>query len=57
MPSNGKNECPSCRGRGWKFLTLRRSAANGGGTAERALLQRPRISCLFCSGTGRVASS
>jgi hypothetical protein len=57
MPSNGKNKCLSCRGRGWKFLTLRRSATNGGGTAERALLQRPRTPCLVCSGTGRAASS
>jgi DnaJ-class molecular chaperone len=57
MSATGKNSCPSCRGRGWKLVTLRRSAANGGGVAERALLERPRIACLACSGSGRVATS
>ena len=56
MSATGKNSCPSCRGRGWKFLTLRRSAANGGGVAERALLDRPRTLCLACSGSGRAAA-
>lgn len=56
MSATGKNSCPSCRGRGWKFLTLRRAAANGGGTAECALLYRPRIPCLICAGSGQVAA-
>jgi len=56
MSATGKNPCPSCRGRGWKFITLRRSAANGGGTAERALLARPGIPCLICSGSGQAAA-
>ena len=28
MTGSGKDSCPSCRGQGWKFLTLRRSASN-----------------------------
>jgi hypothetical protein len=56
MSASGKNSCSSCRGRGWKFVTLRRSAVNGGGTVEGALLERPRIPCLACSGSGRVTA-
>jgi hypothetical protein len=52
MSATGKIPCPSCRGHGWKFLTLRRSAVNGGGTSEHALLTRPRILCLTCAGSG-----
>lgn len=55
MAASGKDPCPSCRGRGWKFRTLRRSPDNGGGTPERAQLERPRGICLACSGTGRAA--
>ncbi len=54
MSASGSDSCPSCRGHGWKFVTLRRSAANGGGTAELALLERPRTPCLSCSGSGRA---
>jgi DnaJ-class molecular chaperone len=57
MPASGKTPCPSCRGRGWKFLTLRRCAGNGGATAERALLDRPRTPCLACSGEGQVPTA
>lgn len=57
MSASGKSPCPSCRGRGWKFLTLRRSAANGGGTAELALLERPRTACIVCAGEGRVSEA
>jgi DnaJ-class molecular chaperone len=58
MSATGKsNSCPSCRGHGWKFVTLRRSAANAGGTAERGLLRRARVSCLTCSGSGRVSAT
>ena len=56
MTANGHDACPSCRGHGWKFRTLRRSPDNGGGTAERGLLERARTICLVCSGTGRAAS-
>jgi hypothetical protein len=57
MSVTGKNLCPSCRGRGWKFVGLRRSAALGGGTAERALLERPRVLCITCSGHGQVPAA
>lgn len=57
MTADGQDSCLSCRGHGWKFLTLRRSVANVGGTAERALLRRARVACLACSGTGRSAAA
>ena len=44
--------CQLCGGRGWKFLTLRRSPASAGLVSERALLTRARVGCLYCSGTG-----
>lgn len=50
-----KLPCLMCRGRGWKFSTLRRSLSNGGGVAECGLVQRARVLCLTCSGTGRAA--
>lgn len=56
MSATGKSPCPSYRGRGWKFITLRRSDANGGGAAERALLARPRIPFIICSGNGQAAA-
>lgn len=55
MTANGQAPCPSCRGHGWRFLTLRRSLANGGSIAERGLMRRARAICLACSGTGRAA--
>ncbi len=54
MAANGQDLCPSCRGHGWKFLTLRRTAVNAAGTAERGLLRRARVACLACSGSGRA---
>jgi len=56
MAANGKDPCPSCRGHGWKFRTLRRSPDHGGGTAERAQPERPRAICLARSGTGRAVA-
>jgi hypothetical protein len=56
MTANGQASCPSCRGHGWKFRTLRRSLGNGGGAAERGLMQRARTICLACSGTGWAAA-
>ena len=55
--TDGADACSSCRGRGRKFVTLRRSRAVAGGAAERALLFRSWVMCLACSGTGRVLSS
>ncbi len=56
MAATGHAPCLLCRGHGWKFCTVRRSLGNGGGTAERGLLQRARVICLACSGTGRAAA-
>jgi hypothetical protein len=56
MTADGHDSCPSYRGHGWKFYTLRRSPDNGGGTAERGLLELPRVICLACSGTGRATA-
>lgn len=53
--AGGEGSCLSCRGRRWKFVMLRRSPANGGGIAERGALQRARVLCLVCSGTGKAA--
>jgi hypothetical protein len=47
--------CPSCRGRGRKFVFLRRSVAVAGGAAESALLRRLTEPCLACGGKGKVA--
>jgi hypothetical protein len=61
-PETGESEpdaeggCLACRGRGFKFVTLRRSEAVGGAAAETALLGRVRKPCLSCSGTGKAAS-
>jgi hypothetical protein len=54
--ANGGDSCPSCRGRGWKFVSLRRSSASSGGVAERGLLNRARTLCLACAGTGGRSS-
>jgi hypothetical protein len=51
------DRCPSCRGRGRKFVLLRRSSAMAGGASERGLLFRSWVRCLTCSGTGRVVPS
>lgn len=55
--TEGAGDCSSCRGRGRKFVMLRRSGAIAGGAAERALLFRSWVTCLACSGTGNVPSS
>ena len=47
--------CGNCRGRGWKFLGLRRSEGAVGDAGECALLRRARTECLACGGTGRAA--
>lgn len=57
MTAISQRLCPSCRGHGWKFFTIRRSASNAGGTAERALLQRARTPCLACSGSGLASAT
>lgn len=49
--------CPSCRGRRWKFVILRRSPVNGGAVAERGMVNRARVECLACDGTGRAVGS
>ena len=56
MTANGHDACASCRGHRWKFSLLHRSLDNGDGTAERGLLERPRVIWLVCSGTGRATA-
>ena len=53
MTGTSDERCGTCRGRGWKLLTLRRSLTSAGDAGERAPLQRSRIQCLTCGGTGR----
>ena len=53
MTGTSGDQCSSCRGRGWKLLTLRRSLTSAGDAGERAPLQRSRTQCLTCRGTGR----
>jgi hypothetical protein len=61
-PETGESElgaeggCLACRGRGFKFVMLRRSDAAAGAAAETALLGRVQEPCLSCSGTGKAAS-
>ena len=52
MTGTSTEQCSSCRGRGWKWLTLRRSLTSTGDAGERAPLQRSRVRCLVCQGTG-----
>jgi hypothetical protein len=49
--------CRWCGGRGWKFLGLRRDPANAGDAGERAMLRRPRVTCLGCGGTGTARAA
>ena len=61
-PEAGESElgtdggCRACRGKGRKFVMLRRSDAVAGAAAETALLGRAQEPCLRCSGTGKAAS-
>jgi len=49
--------CPACRGRGRKFVTLRRLVGAGGGASENELLKRARAPRLGCAGTGRAPTA
>jgi hypothetical protein len=51
------NPCLSCRGRGRKFVTLRRLVGAAGGAAETDLLRQTRMECLACSGSGRGSAA
>jgi hypothetical protein len=46
--------CPACRGRGRKFVSLRRLTGAAGGAAEGDLLRQAQTECLTCAGTGRM---
>jgi hypothetical protein len=52
----GTSACPACRGRGRKFVTLRRLVGAAGGASEDELLKRTTTDCLHCAGTGRAAA-
>jgi len=49
--------CPACRGRGRKFVTLRRLVGAAGGASEDELLKRTQVPCLCCMGTGRTSAA
>jgi len=53
----GNPACPACRGRGRKFITLRRLVGAGGGASEDELLKRARTPRLGCAGTGRAPTA
>ena len=55
MSAAGRGACQMCRGRGWKLVLVRRSAIAAGAVPERDALNRSRVTCLFCSGSGTVA--
>lgn len=57
MTVEHRDQCRSCAGYGWKFVTLRRSPLNAGSTGESAALRRARVACLACAGTGCSGSS
>jgi hypothetical protein len=42
--------CECCRGRSWKFRTLRRSPTIAGDAGECALLRQAPTECLSCRG-------
>jgi hypothetical protein len=46
-----------CGGRGWKFLSFRRSVASAGDAGERVMQTRARGACLACGGSGSVAAA
>jgi hypothetical protein len=48
----GLGPCGVCGGRGWKFLSFRRSVASAGDAGERVLQTRARGVCLACGGSG-----
>lgn len=52
MTVGNSGSCQWCGGRGWKLLTLRRSQELPGSTPERAPVQRTRVTCIACLGTG-----
>jgi hypothetical protein len=49
--------CPACRGRGRKFVTLRRMVGAAGGASEDELLKRTQVPCPCCTGTGRASAA
>jgi hypothetical protein len=50
--TGGHSPCGVCGGRGWKFLSFRRSVASAGDAGERVLQTRARGACLACGGSG-----
>lgn len=54
--TGGPSPCGVCGGRGWKFLSFRRSVATAGDAGERVLRTRARAACLACGGSGSAAA-
>ncbi|MEV4112427.1 hypothetical protein [Nonomuraea sp. NPDC049695] len=47
--------CVSCSGRGWKYVSLRRSVVAAENPGETNADERQRAACWRCNGTGRAA--
>jgi hypothetical protein len=54
MTVTATRPCACCGGRGWKFLTYRRSRRAVSGAPERAAQRLARVICVFCAGTGQI---
>lgn len=57
MTVSTAGSCACCGGRGWKFLTYRRSAQAVSGTPECTAQRMARVTCGFCLGTGEAAAA
>jgi hypothetical protein len=53
----GLGPCEVCGGRGWKFVSYRRSVARVGDAGERVLQTRARSMCLTCGGSGSSSTA
>lgn len=57
MAVSAAGSCACCGGRGWKFLTFRRSAQAVSGPAECTAQRMDRVMCVFCLGTGEAPAA
>jgi hypothetical protein len=57
MTLDDATPCGSCGGRGWKFLTYRRSHEPARSGAEAAPVLRARVECLSCRPAQQTTTS